>query len=434
MIARAAPASQRRLTPLFAVGLVAVPLLLAVPAYLYRATFSRLFGGEVEYAGDFLFFAEGTQRFLADPATLYAGSNFLYPPPSLLLFIPLVQLPVAWGYTVLALLNAVALAVSVGLFIHLYESSSGERVDGWSRGALFAAAFVSAPFFQTVKMGQVNGLVLLAGLAFLTLLPRRPLIAAGVLTLGFWLKLYPLALAILGLKNVRRGRLALGFALGLIVFPILLLPLFSAVQYADYAGFVVSSGNLSNVAAMNQGLPAVLTRLTLPPEAFTTYTGHAIDFLPRVVTITVGLGIGLALVGAYVRGRMSLAAAGVGLLALLPAVSVLGWEHTYILALPLVWWMLLEAASAGRLVQAAAVFGALVFFVPKPPEPVVAALLAGAPRPLSDLLHARFLIVALGFLGTLLFLAWRRVPGIQPETTLSSESVPYGTGVVDEQK
>ena len=434
MTVRAAPASQRRVTPLFAVGLVAIPLLPAVPAYLYRATFSRLFGGQVEYAGDFLFFAEGTQRFLADPATLYAGSNFLYPPPSLLLFIPLVQLPVAWGYTVLALLNAVALAVSVALFIHLYERSSGEQVDGWSRGALLAAAFVSAPFFQTVKMGQVNALVLLAGLAFLTLLPRRPMAAACVLTLGFWLKLYPLALAILGLKNVRRDRLALGFALGLIVFPILLLPLFSAGLYADYTGFVVSSGNLSNVAAMNQGLPAVLTRLTLPPEAFTTYTGHAIHSLPRVVTIAVGLGIGLALVGAYVRRRMSLAAAGVGLLALLPAVSVLGWEHTYILALPLVWWMLLEAASAGRLVQAAAVFGALVFFVPKPPEPVVAALLAGAPRPLSDLLHARFLIVALGFLGTLLFLAWRRVPGIQPETTLSSESVPYGTGVVDEQK
>ncbi|MCH8031798.1 MAG: DUF2029 domain-containing protein, partial [Bacteroidetes bacterium] len=355
MTAQAAPVSQRRVTPLVAVGLVAVPLLLVVPAYLYRATFSRLFAGEVEYAGDFLFYVEGTQRFLADPATLYAGSNFLYPPPSLLLFVPLVQLPVAWGYTVLALLNAVALAVSVGLFIHLYERSSGARMDGWSRGALFAVAFVSAPFFQTVKMGQVNGLVLLAGLAFLVLLPRRPMAAAGVLTLGFWLKLYPLVLAVLGLMNVRRGRLALGFALGLLVFPLLLLPLFSTGLYADYAEFVVSSGNLSNVAAMNQGLPAVLTRLTLPPEAFTTYTGHSIGFLPRVVTIAVGLGAGLALVGAYVRGRLSLAEAGVGLLALLPLVSVLGWEHTYILALPLVWWMLLEAASASKRVQVTAV-------------------------------------------------------------------------------
>lgn len=291
-------------------------------------------------------------------------------------------------------------------------------MDGWSRGALFAVAFVSAPFFQTVKMGQVNGLVLLAGLAFLVLLPRRPMVAAGVLTLGFWLKLYPLVLAVLGLMNVRRGRLALGFALGLLVFPLLLLPLFSTGLYADYAGFVVSSGNLSNVAAMNQGLPAVLTRLTLPPEAFTTYTGHSIGFFPRVVTIAVGLGAGLALVGAYVRGRLSLAEAGVGLLALLPLVSVLGWEHTYILALPLVWWMLLEAASASKRVQVTAVIGALVFFVPKPPESVVAALLESAPRLLSDLLHARFLIVTLGFLGALLFLAWRREPGIQPEATL----------------
>ena len=418
MTAQAAPVSQRRVTPLVAVGLVAVPLLLVVPAYLYRATFSRLFAGEVEYAGDFLFYFEGTQRFLADPATLYAGSDFLYPPPSLLLFVPLVQLPVAWGYTVLALLNAVALVAGVRLFIHLHERSSGARMDGWSRGALFAVAFVSAPFFQTVKMGQVNGLVLLAGLAFLVLLPRRPMVAAGVLTLGFWLKLYPLVLAVLGLLNVRRGRLALGFALGLLVFPLLLLPLFSTGLYADYAGFVVSSGNLSNVAAMNQGLPAVLTRLTLPLEAFTTYTGHSIGFFPRVVTIAVGLGAGLALVGAYVRGRLSLAEAGVGLLALLPLVSVLGWEHTYILALPLVWWMLLEAASASKRVQVTAVIGALVFFVPKPPESVVAALLENAPRLLSDLLHARFLIVTLGFLGALLFLAWRREPGIQPEATL----------------
>jgi len=238
--------------------------------------------------------------------------------------------------------------------------------------------------------------------------------------------LYPLALAILGLRNVRRGRLASGFALGLIALPVLLLPLFSAGLYADYARFVVSSGNLSNVAAMNQGLPAVLTRLTLLPEAFTAYTGHTIHFLPRVLTIAVGLGIGLALVGMYVRGRMSLAAAGVGLLALLPVVSVLGWEHTYILVLPLVWWMLLEAASASKRLQVVAVVGALVFFVPKPPEPVVAALLESAPRPLSDLLHARFLIVTLGFLGILLFSVRRKEWGIQPETTLSSDPTPSG--------
>ena len=427
MIVRAAPVFQRRATPLVAVGLVAVPLLLAVPAYLYRATFSRLFGGEVGYAGDYLFFAEGTQRFLADPATLYAGSNFLYPPPSLLLFVPLVQLPVAWGYTVLALLNAVALAVSVGLFIHLFERSSGERMDVWSRGALLAAAFVSAPFFQTVKMGQVNGLVLVASLAFLALLPRRPMSAASLLVAGFWLKLYPLALAVLALKNARRGRSAFGFVLGLIAAPLVLSPLIPLSLYADYADFVVSSGNLSNVAAMNQGLPAVLSRLTLPPEAFTTYTGHSIGFLPRVLTIAVGLGIGLALVGAYVRDRLNASETSVGLLALLPLVSVLGWEHTYLLALPLVWWIILEATSAPRLGQAAAVAGALVFFVPKPPEPVVAALLESAPRPLSDLLHARFLIVTLGFLGALLFSARRKAPRIQPETTLSSDPAPSGS-------
>lgn len=413
------PASRRRITPLISVGLVSFPLLLAMPVYVYSATFSRIFAGEVGYANDFLFFVEGAQRFLADPTTTYAGADFLYPPPSVVLFIPLALLPVAWGYTVLAMLNGIALAVSVWLFIRLYERSSGERVDRWSRRALLAVAFASAPFFQTVKMGQVDGLVLLSSLSFLALLLRRPMAAASVLVAGFWLKLYPITLAILALRNGRRGRLAAGFALGLIAVPFALSPIIPLSLYVEYLGFVVSSGNLSNVAAMNQSLPAVLSRLSLPPEAFTAYTGHGIELFARVATIVVGLGMGLALVGMYWRGRMSLAAAGVGLLALLPVISVLGWEHTYILALPLVWWMLIRTASASKLLQVFAVVGALVFFLPKPPESVVATLLERAPRQLSDFLHARFLLATLGFLVALLLSSWRRSAGTQPEPSPS---------------
>ncbi len=413
MIGSAVAESTRRITPLVALGLVALPLFLAEMVYLYGATFVPLFSGEVNHAGDFSFFVEGTLRFLADPATTYAGADFLYPPPSVVLFVPLVQLPVAWGYTALALLNMMAMTASVWLFIRLYERSNRVRTDPWPRFSLFAVAFASAPFFQTIKMGQVGGIVLLSCLAFLNFLPGRPLTAVGALLAGFWLKLYPMVLAVLAIKHVRRGRLAVGFAAGLVAVPIVLSPFIPLGLYAEYFTFATSSGNLSNVAAMNQGIPAVLSRLTLPPEAFTTYSGHVIPLLPKVLTFVIGLGFGLAFLWMYLREWLKMETVGVGLMALLPVVSVLGWEHTYILALPLVWWMLLRVSYAKASVQISIFLGALIFFVPKPPEPIVAALLEHAPRLFSEMLHARFLIVTLGFLVALLLSGLRKRPGLQ---------------------
>ena len=107
---------------------------------------------------------------------------------------------------------------------------------GWPlRASLLLIGFATAPVFHNLKYGQVNVLVLAIGLGFLWLLRKdRPFAAALVLSVGFWLKLYPLALVLLGLRRGWAARGALGLLVGIVAVPLVLLPIVPAELYRQY--------------------------------------------------------------------------------------------------------------------------------------------------------------------------------------------------------
>lgn len=397
----------RRLGPLGWLAAASAPLLAGWPVYVWGATFRPLLAGDTGYANDYLFYHAAGVRFLSDPATLYADPSFMYPPPSVLLFAPLGFVPIAAGYVVLGLATLLATGAVVALFVCLAERATGQRLGGAARAALAVAAFTAAPVWQTVKMGQVAVVVLALALGAVAWMERRPLAAGLVLAGGFWLKVYPLALAPLGLRERRRGRMALGLALGLVALPAVLLPLVPAALYADHAALMGRYSGLTNPGALNEGLPAVLMRLGSGAEAFGFYGDRPLAPLARVVSAGATLLLGGLLVGAYLRGRLRPEPAAFGLLAAVAAVSAYGWEFTYVMALPLLWWTLLRARSAPPLARVAALAAAVVFLTPKPPETLVAWTLDALPRPIPDLLYARYLLVTLGLLVALLAEAWR---------------------------
>ena len=101
-------------------------------------------------------------------------------------------------------------------------------------------------------------------------------------------------------------------------------------------------------------------------------------------------------------------------LAVLPVVSALGWEHTYVLALPLTLYLLLEARDRGPGAQAFAALAIFIFMIPKPPEPAMIWTFAHWPRPLVDVFYARFLMVTLVLLGVVPVWMRRRRAEVEP--------------------
>ena len=395
-------AAWRREPLLGALAALSVVLLLAYPVYLSVRVYLPVWTGAQGEVLDFAYFFDAAVRFVRAPLDLYPDAfGYMYPPPSVVLFLPLAALPMPVAF----LLSVVAIAASAGLAVwltlRLYERWRGAVLPAALRASLLLIGMATAPVFQNLKWGQVNVLVLLSGLGFLWLLERgRPFWAALVLSGGFWLKLYPLALALLGLRRGEVGRLAAGFAVGLVGVPVVLLPFVPAELYRQYVFDLMPVWtSLTNVDALNQSITGVLTHLALPLEPLTTAYDTPVSATTKAINTAATVGMLGGLYGAYFLGRLGRVPAGVLILAVLPVISILGWEHTYVLALPLYLFVLLEARRRGPWARAAAALGVLVFMIPKLPVPAMWWTFAHWPRPVVDAFYARFLILTLGFLA-----------------------------------
>jgi len=396
------------------IGLLAV-LAVVVVAVGWGWNTVRVYGpmlaGEEPFT-DFSYYYEAAERFLRGAALYPNPYGFMYPPLSVLLFLPLVVLPQPASFLVVTVGTAVLAVVCVELTLRLYEAGRGERIEWPLRVSLVLIGLAVAPVFQNLKYGQVNVFVLLAGLLFLWLLQRdRPMAAALVLSVGFWLKLYPLALCLLGLRRGWAARGVVGLGLGLIAAPLLALPFVPAELYRQYAFDLVPAwSEVTNMHALNQSIPGVLANLRLPLDAYLIFRDVALSPLSEAVTLAATVLLLGGFYAAYFLGRLRFDVVGVAVLAVLPVISTLGWEYVYVLALPLTLYVLLEARHRGPWARALIALAVVVWMVPKPPDVVVLWTFAHWPRALIDVFYARFLLLTLALLCVAAVWLWRRTP------------------------
>jgi hypothetical protein len=384
-------AALRRADPLAWGGLAAAAVLVAFPAYYAFASLVPLFGGSEGHAGDFVYYFRAGLRFRVDPATLYDEENFLYPPPTGVLFAAASWLPIAWGYVVFGAFTVAALAVC----LRLVEALLPERPAGWARAAWWAIGLASAPALQNVKFGQVNVYVLLAALVFVRAVSapearaRALALGGAALALGAWLKLYPIVLAVFALRRRTWPALA-GLAAGLVAVPVVVS---GAVPPSLYQTFVVDVlGGLSRAAtaaALNAGLPAAVERLRLPPGALALYRPAALGAAAEATAFVVLAGGIAATALAWARGWPA-GPAAFAALAVLPVASTLGWEYTFVLALPAFLMLLVAARNGPPAVRLVGVVSVGAWLVQKPPEGVVRWAVVALPEVLAEAFPVRF--------------------------------------------
>ena len=304
---------------------------------------------------DFHYYYDAAVRYSADHSRLYLASDdviagFTYPPPAIIPFLLLSQLPLGVALAVMTLASYAAIIASVELWWS-YLRRQGITVDRVTRVAVLLIVIASGPAYMNAIFGQVNAFVLLSAVAFVTMAATTPSVAGMALAAGTWLKIYPAFLVLTGGWNIKTRR-AVGFAVvAAMVMAIAALPFVPIASYESFLTTLPRRAGITAIHITNQSLVAFLERFRYAPELFLNWTGHeavAVTSSVRAIQALFAIGMAAAL---WLRSRKNPAtfpASAASMIALVAVIAPLGWGHTYVLVLPLVILQLIAMRGASR--------------------------------------------------------------------------------------
>ena len=358
---------------LWILAAVSTALLIYEAATLITAVLLPLINNPNAIQTDFHYYYDAAVRFRGDAARLYQLSDdviagFTYPPPAILPFVALSLFPLGLSLTVFTMASyAALLAAVIGWCRHLRRQ--GLTVDSRMLAAVCVIAVASAPAYMNAVFGQVNAFVLACSVGFVTLATTRPVAAGAMLAAGFWLKIYPVLTAVVGLWNRRAWR-PLAFAvMTSIVLILVTLPVLPLSAYETFVGDVLPARfDKTAVHIANQSLLAFLERFALAPDQFLNWTGEeAVTVAPAMRALNWVAG---AVVIAWLwrravhRPRAGGVHSAAGVIALAAVIAPLGWGHTFVFVLPLVILHLVSLSDARPLARTIVCLCVLAMMVP----------------------------------------------------------------------
>jgi hypothetical protein len=299
---------------------------------------------------DFHYYYDAARRFAQDRSRLYLATDdviagFAYPPPAIVPFLGLSQLPLGVALLALTLVSYALLIVSMQQWL-AFLRRQGHQVDRSTAFCMLLIVCALGPTYMNAVFGQVNVLVLASAVAFVILASTSAPAAGVVLALGAWLKIYPAVLAAVALWERRAWR-AVGwaFAAGFAVV-ILLAPIVPLQTYGTFV-FEVIPTRIDKTAlhVTNQSLVAFLERFRFSSDLFLYWTGNEAITVSGSVR-AVNAGFALAAVAALARSTAPRPLKAAILMALVAVIAPLGWGHTYVMVLPLAALRLIEMNRA----------------------------------------------------------------------------------------
>ena len=315
---------------------------------------------------DFGIFHDMVQRVLKDPATIYFDprgtvenarslTGFLYPPPSFFLLLPFGGLPFELGFQVLSWGSVLAVLVSLRLWGRLIADAKVATIPRMQWLAIAGLLLVTGPVL-TNRLGQVDAIILLIVSLGVALCWRDlPGWGSALLAFGSWVKIYPALLLLpVVFKHKWRGKALRGFIIGAIGVPVLAAILFPLGVWKTYFLEmlpVMSEHVIVNI--YNQSLSAVLTRLSAPMMTQALQTYDSIPTAPWIRAAVPMTGIALLIVPYLCRSRNS--SGPVVLLAsssaIIGLIAPLGWGHSYVYVLPLMFLVIAASLSQRSFIQ-----------------------------------------------------------------------------------
>jgi hypothetical protein len=388
--------------------------LLAICALLFGAYTL----GMINHMGaDYEIIRHDVDLFRSDPGLLYRPDvlqsmvGFLYPPPSILLFLPFSLLPDGAGYLAFIAFLGVSMSAAIVLWLRMMRRAAvlPPVVSAADWLVLFAMGLTARPMYDAVLQGQIDPFVLLLCVGYVACMRSRlPVLGGSILALGCWIKIYPVLLLVDALRRAERGRCLAGFFATEVLIPVVALPLVPVSLYVRYftAALPALSGQaITNI--YNQSAAAFVGRMTVPlSESMTVFQSHPVALVTRA-GILLALAAALALMTIRARrGTRNDLLIAASVMALIAPVAPLGWGHTYVYVVPLLYVTATSALTSrawGKLAACAVVL--LILTVPAhhhfPP-------LGFVPFIAVDLLYSHYLVATVALL--MVAWVWKTVP------------------------
>ena len=355
---------------------------------------------------DFHYYYDAAVRFSQDPDRLYLTTDdwiagFAYPPLAILPFLPLSQLPLGVALLLFTFVSYAALVAAIWLWCE-YLRAHGIAIDSTTARAVTIIALALGPTYMNATFGQVNALVLLSCVSFLTLSAVRPLAAGVLLACGMWLKLYPIVMIAVGAWSRWKWKAIASAGLAAVVLMVIALPIVPVSVHRSFLRDVLAARfDKTAIHVVNQSVVAFLERFQLPPERYLLWDGEEAITVSRTIR-TINWAVAIVVLFYLWRRteagfRLSLVASDAVVMALLAMVAPLGWGHTYMLVLPLVVFRLamIDRTDSARAVVVLCCVAALMV-----PAGRLFSFANHWPGWLQNLLYSRYLLAT----ATLAFL------------------------------
>lgn len=371
----------------------------------YQAIIEIINGNTAALYRDFEVYVRTVQFFLDEPSKLYwipewMGENwFIYPPLSIFLFLPFGIIPEPWNLIFWRAFNLIIYYYSIKILLNVLGQR--EQLDfGKNRIYVYLIAFSLGSFFLNINHGQVNIVTLyFAVLSFYFLLKNNIILSNGFFSAGFWLKLYPVTLFPIYLKNKKTIKTTFLSLLGfIIILPLLLSPIIPLEQYRyfffDFLPYFVNLPH--DMSPCNQSVMCFLMHFYLPVETFGDYLRFEILPWIRITNSLLFISTIVIIFILFLRNKkQNLHWAFVSLLAISPVFSVTGWEAVYILSLPLILCVLYQIRNRTLFAKMIVSLCIILMYLPKPPSGSIAQYTNTVPFLFQMLFFFRYMLITL---------------------------------------
>ncbi|MBM2813643.1 MAG: Uncharacterized protein HW421_405 [Ignavibacteria bacterium] len=369
--------------------------------YLY---FIPFFEGSRPFSQDFKIFYYSAKTFFEAPLNIYNAPisgipvPYLYPPPSIFLFVPFSLLPEVSSYFSFVLIGILAYIISIRLLIKSIEINIDIKFVRFQRICIWLIAFGFGPFIQNLRQGQVTSFVLLACVGTYYLLIRgKNTSAAGILLIGFWIKLYPIILFPLLLKEKKYIQVAIGTGLG-ILLPMIITIFFSPFEIFSvyFTRIVPSTSQQIMLNPLNQSIAGFLMRVSAGATSFTSWNYFFVPVGIKVTVIIISL-ISLSWIFHYFFKKSANSLfVFISLTSITSMISFLGWEYSYLLALPLVIYSIGILPNINPSQKLIVFICILALIIPKPPDEFTPQIIEIMPLFIANILYSRYIFAVIG--------------------------------------
>jgi hypothetical protein len=267
--------------------------------------------------------------------TLYRTADghwqFKYLPFSAFLYLPLTLLPLSWAKAVW--FGAIVLASAMIFFIS--SKLIGIKEKTFFSPALFAGLIVARYFLRELQLGQINALITFLLVATIWLLAgssRPAASAASGALVGLATALKPYAVVFFLYLAVRKKWPAMATGLAVII----LAALAPALFYGWQGNLVVLGEWKSSLAASTPSLLTSQDNVSLLAFLMKRTQDQSLSLTISGIILAALGGLVLFLLHRGSRISRSTVLDGFLLLALIPLVSPLGWDYTFLSAAPAV--------------------------------------------------------------------------------------------------